>query len=597
MLEGIILDVELDDITRIYVLRKNHKELIKLNFKPIIYVSEHDFYRFEKLFAPMIIDVEFIRKRVGFSSEKARLAGILVNYRDYIKLREKQREVSFNIYNLDIYEEHLLIKVPSLNPVSIYIDETIHGDYLWGLNPGVPDNLRVIEVGKRDREFIVKSEGDTEAYRSLKEIIRELDPSIIVTDEKIDAPGVLRLDSLNYEKYGVAGLMEKAYFSYASPRRVVGLTIGNSIESRQERLALDMGMVLPIKENSNVQVGRLRDYLDLDAGSLIITPDPGIYENIVALDFTSMFPSIILKYNISYETCSLRGINRARGKAFLPLLIEEPYTRRLFFKKLNNAEAIYRAKALKLLLVASYGYAGKLDNRFGNMYCNFWINKIAREIMLKVISLAKDLGLNIVYADTDSVFVSRSDKLGLFISKIKKLFGLPIKIENDFKKLVFIKGVNNQPVIKRYFGLTRNGEIIIKGLMAISSNVPVIIREAQKEMIKAMLNEKSHLIPKIYKKYRSKLVNGAVEPDELTFKIRIGKNFYEYKNNSMIARIARNYKLRRDTVVELIYVGNGAVLRSDYKGSYNVKKYLELLNKAKNELLRGNQRIASSIIP
>lgn len=588
MMEGIILDVELDDVTKIYFLRKGRKEVIKIDFQPVIYVSESDFYKFEELFSPVIIDVEFTKKRIGFSDEKVDLVGIRVSYRDYIKLRELQGTLSFNIYHLDLYEEHLLIEVPSINPVSIRVNKKIQGEYLWGLNTGVPDYLKAIELRKKGYLFIVNKDGEEEVYLSLQEIMKELNPSIIVTSEKIDFPGIITLDPLNHDKYGVAGLMEKAYFSCASPRRVVGLTIGNSIESRQERFALDAGMVLPIKENENVQVGRLSEYLSLDVGGLIITPDPGVYENIVALDFTSMFPSIILRYNISYETCGLRGTKKIDNKAFLPHLIEEPYARRLFFKKINNDDAKRRAKALKLLLAASYGYAGKLDNRFGNMYCNFWINKMAREIMLKVIELAKDLGLNVVYADTDSVFVSRNDKLELFISKIKEMFNLPIKIEHDFRKVVFIRGVNKQPVVKRYFGLTRSGELVIKGLMAISSNVPFMIRTAQKEMMRAMLNKKMDFIQGIYESYRSKLLNGDVTPDELAFNLRVGKNFYEYKNNSAIARVARRYRLRKDSLVEVIYSGNNLVMKSNYRGIYNVKKYLELLDKAKREIFPGD---------
>jgi len=585
MLEGIILDVELNDVTRIYFLRKNCKEVIKIRFTPHIYVPESYFYRFEQLFSSLIIDVEFTKRRVGLSDKKMNLVKIRMNYSDYVKLRKFSKKLSFSIYNLDIYEEHLLISVPSINPVSVRIGERIHGHYLWGLNPGVPDNLRVIEVKRNGSSFIARHDDERDEFSSLEEIIRELDPSIIVTDEQVDIPGVLRLDPLNYEKYGVAGLMEKAYFSYASPRRVVGLTIGNSIESRQERFALDMGIVLPTKENSNVQIGSLREYLDLDVGGLIITPKPGIYEDVVAIDFTSMFPSIILRYNISYETCNLQGIKNVEKKAFLPKLIEEPYARRLFFKKLDSDDAKKRAKTLKLLLVASYGYAGKLDNRFGNMYCNFWINKIAQEIMLRVIKLARKHGLEVIYADTDSVFVTKKENIESFILEIRKLFKIPVKIEHDFRKLVFINGVNNQPVVKRYYGLTRKDDLVIKGLMAISANTPLLIRNAQLEMVKCILKDDYKALDAVYKKYRMKIVEGSVTPDDLAFKIRIGKNFYEYKNNCYIARIARRYKLGKDSVIELIYKGKDVVLKQDYKGVYDARKYLQLLEKARKEIM------------
>ena len=523
MLEGVIVDVELSDVSRLYVRRKNNKEVLRVKFTPHIYVLERDFYKFEELFGGTILDTEYERKPIGISEEKESLVRIFVRYTDYRKLNKIRNKLSFPIFHLDIYEEHLSIRIPSLNRVAIEIDENIHGDYLWGLNPDTPEELRVIMIDKRGETWVAKeiSGEEIESYESLKELIDEIDPDIIISEEKINRPGILSINPRSYREYGIAGMLEKAYFSYAMPRRVIDLTIGNCVESRQERFALDLGRVLPPKENGNVVVGKLKDYLALDAGGIVLTPKPGIYENVVELDFTGMFPSIILKYNISYETCSLHGILNIKGKAFLPRLIEEPYERRLYFKRLKNENAKRRASILKLLLVAAYGYAGKLDNRFGNIYCNFWINKIAREILIKTIQIIKERGSKVIYADTDSVFVLHEDNVSDLVQLLHRKTGLPIRIAHKYRKIVFVKGRNNFPVIKRYFGITINGELIIKGLMTVHRNAPKVIKKAQIEMMKALLDNNERGIDEIFTAYRRKILQGQLELEDLTIEIRI----------------------------------------------------------------------------
>lgn len=586
MLEGIIIDVKLGDVSDLYVRRESIKEVLKARFVPYIYVLERDFYKFEKLFWNIILDTEYERRPIGLTEKKESFVKVFVTYRDYRKLIKIRDRLSFPIFNLDIYEEHLLIRVPSLNKVAIRIGKMIHGDYLWGLNPGIPEELRIIKIEKRGEIWFaseVSGEG-IETYELLKDVIHELDPDIVVSEININRAGILSIDPRTYRDYGIAGILEKAYFSYAMPRRVLRLTIGNSVESRQEKFALDRGMVLPLKENGNVIVSRLRDYLALDAGGIVLTPKPGIYGNIVELDFTSMFPSIILKYNISYETCDLQGVSDKGRKGFLPRLVEEPYKRRLFFKKLRNEKAEKRAKILKLLLVAVYGCAGKLDNRFGNMYCNFWINKIAREILITTIKLAKEYGLRVIYADTDSVFITNGDTISDLIQTLHKKTGLPIRIANEFKKIAFVRGRNGFPVIKRYFGITKENKLIIKGLMAVHHNTPRIIKKAQIEMMKSILNGRPENIDKIFEEYHERILQGRLEPEDLVIEVRTGKHYKEYKINSIIAKIARKHKLRKGTTVKIIYTSNGAIRAENYQGRHSVKKYIEILERARKEI-------------
>jgi DNA polymerase elongation subunit (family B) len=39
-------------------------------------------------------------------------------------------------------------------------------------------------------------------------------------------------------------------------------------------------------------------------GAYVFTPEPGLYENVVSLDFCSLYPSLIIAYNIDYSSCA-----------------------------------------------------------------------------------------------------------------------------------------------------------------------------------------------------------------------------------------------------------------------------------------------------
>jgi len=578
------VDVDVGPIVAIYLRRGEKKDIIRIPFYPKIYVRERDFYRFEKMFGDMIIDVDFLISRLGLK-EKTHLVEIRVSYDDYTKLRKIYRKLSYEIFHIDIYVEHMVIRAPSLNPIDIKIREGIvRGEYLWGLRSEIPPELRIFYL-ERERDYwriMSYGGGEAEIFESLDDFLACYDPDIVISKHKVRRRGVLSIDPDRLE-FGVEGIFEKAYFTYAMPRRAVDLTIGNSVESRQTHYALEMGIVLPQKENSNTYVGKLDEYMEVDVGGLIITPTPGIYENVVALDFSSLFPHIIVRYNLSYENVSLRGIGDIEGKGFLPFIVEEPLERRMYFKKIGRSDAKNRADMLKLLLVSCYGYAGKLDNRFGNFLVNFWINKLSREILLWLISEAKRLGLEVLYADTDSLFVHGDEEKIYWLIKSADNRGFPLNIEYSFRRVVFIRGRNGMPVVKRYYGVTWDGDIIVKGLMAVNRSVPRIVREFQIELISDILNgDKAH--GEILERYIKKVIT-CKDMDMFKATVRFGKNAEDYKNNSWIARLARTIRAKRGNAIEILYTSSGAVPFKYRMAKYSVKKIVSLLKTAYNEAM------------
>ena len=63
-----------------------------------------------------------------------------------------------------------------------------------------------------------------------------------------------------------------------------------------------------------------------------------------------------------------------------------------------------RVNSLKNILVCLYGSTGSLWNRFGNVLAFEEINRLSREVLIKTKDIVQQLGYELVYADTDSIY-------------------------------------------------------------------------------------------------------------------------------------------------------------------------------------------------
>ena len=106
-------------------------------------------------------------------------------------------------------------------------------------------------------------------------------------------------------------------------------------------------------------------------------------------NFESMFPNIIVKYNVSYETVDLYRV-RSKPRSLLVDVVKHFLERRLYYKRLREklyepyrTMADQRQSKLKMLLASCYGYSGNNYNRFGNTLTYEWINRISRKLCIK----------------------------------------------------------------------------------------------------------------------------------------------------------------------------------------------------------------------
>ena len=247
------------------------------------------------------------------------------------------------------------------------------------------------------------------------------------------------------------------------------------------------------------------------AGGMVIAPKPGMHEDVAVLDFKSMYPNIMITYNISPDTyvppeesepeCGVYVAPEVKHrfrkeppgfyKTVLTNLIQAREEIRSKLKRLNPKNPEYRAldarqKAVKVITNAAYGYTGWIGARW-------YIKPVAeaaavwgRETIQKTIELAEKLGLQVIYGDTDSIFVTNEPKkIEKLLQEIGKTLGLEIKPDKTYTRILFTEAK------KRYCGLLPNGELDIVGLEVVRGDWAAVAKSLQEKVLEMLLKEKS----------------------------------------------------------------------------------------------------------
>jgi len=279
------------------------------------------------------------------------------------------------------------------------------------------------------------------------------------------------------------------------------------------------------------------------AGAIVFDSKKGIYDNILVIDFNAMYPTIIDTFNISYDTYSKKGkINidnkyrfKKNPKGWTPIIMRR--LRPIRDKIKNNLKNIkdkdeYRRqkatsdgyKAIINALYGLYGYAGNKEkgrpaSRLYKVEIAECITYLGRTILEEgVIPSLNKLGYEVVYGDTDSIFIklknSQSDEATVLLSQVNDMTTKFIKdrwnvdstmqldVDKIFKRLILF-GVK-----KKYKGKTLEGKIIVKGLEQIRRDSAEITSDVQETIGELVLDNKPkedvvQYLSKVIKKYRT----------------------------------------------------------------------------------------------
>ena len=290
-------------------------------------------------------------------------------------------------------------------------------------------------------------------------------------------------------------------------------------------------------------------------GGLVVEPKEGIHFNVTVMDFASLYPSIIKVKNISYETvrcshdeCKKNTIEQTnhwvctKKNGLTSLLIGSLRDLRVnYYKTMARKDTLTDeerhlytvvSQALKVILNASYGVMGAEIFPLYFLPAAEATTSTGRHIILDTISKCNDAGIEVLYGDTDSLFIKSPppQQIQKIIDRAKNDHNVELEVEKEYRYVVLSDRKKN------YLGVTKNGKVDVKGLTGKKSHTPPFIKTLFFELLDILaevktVDEFKHAKKKISDKISecTKKVQAKEIPlSELAFNVMISKAPKEY---------------------------------------------------------------------
>jgi len=316
-------------------------------------------------------------------------------------------------------------------------------------------------------------------------------------------------------------------------------------------------------------------------GGFVMESKPGLYKNVLVLDFKSLYPSIIATFNIDPMTHDEKGSIEAPNKArflkepegLLPEIIMNLSKMRDEAKKQDNKTASF---ALKTTMNSLFGVLANPQCRFYSLEVANAITHFGQYLIQLCAKLVEKEGHKVIYGDTDSLFVhiegddkSHANERGKYIAKtLNKKLDNDISKEYDRKSRLILQFEKHyamfwMPTIrggeegskKRYAGLLADGEMSIVGLEYVRRDWTLCAREFQYELLKKLFKQEEYTL--FIRKYIEDLKKGKYD-DKLVYRKSLRKNIDEYtKTTPPHVKAARKLDKIENRVIEYVLTKDG----------------------------------------
>ncbi|NVM02731.1 MAG: DNA-directed DNA polymerase I [Candidatus Helarchaeota archaeon] len=314
--------------------------------------------------------------------------------------------------------------------------------------------------------------------------------------------------------------------------------------------------ILSIKgEAKSRAISKGKKYL----GAIVIEPTPGVFFNVVVLDFASLYPSVIQRNNLSYETincphkeCKTNILpntkywvcTRKTGLSALIIGLLKELRVKWFKLKAKDKSLSPEERnmydviqfALKVIVNAAYGVFG-----FANfpLYCPPVADATTaggRFAIEQTIKKAKELNVEVLYGDTDSVFLYNPTKEQ--IDELIKWSSKELEIELDVEKNFRWVALSDRK--KNYLGVYPNGAVDIKGLTGKKSHTPMFLQKLFFDLITILseVEKKEDIEPvkekikKLVKNSLTKLKKKLYSLEDLAFRMVLTRSLEKYKKTT-----------------------------------------------------------------
>jgi DNA polymerase-2 len=301
-------------------------------------------------------------------------------------------------------------------------------------------------------------------------------------------------------------------------------------------------------------------------GGYVLDSRPGLYKNIIVLDFKSLYPSIIRTFKIDpvgmieglldpgQAIAGFEGAVFSRRIHFLPDIITHLWQER-DEAKANQDHA--RSQAVKIIMNSFYGVLASGGCRFYDTRLSSSITMRGHQVLLQTSQWVAQLGYEVIYGDTDSIFISlppeashaQCDRIGRKIQddinrrwqhEIQERHSLECHLEIQFDchysrfLMPTIRG-SELGSKKRYAGLAQSmGEagleekLVFKGLESVRSDWTELAKMFQRDLFDCIFHDQNptEIINLIIHETRS-----GLRDTDLVYRKRLRRALHLYQKN------------------------------------------------------------------
>lgn len=328
---------------------------------------------------------------------------------------------------------------------------------------------------------------------------------------------------------------------------------------------------------------------------------PGIYDNVIVLDFKSLYPSLMCTFNI--DPLSYLGNKKQKDsitnpyktyfkkqQGILPKILQDLWVARDKIKKQKDKIASF---AIKTTMASFIGVLGNPYCRFFNPDLGNSITHSGQFFIKHTESFLQKKGYNIIYADTDSLFIvpkvessKEAEKLGKKLESevnqylsnyIEREYKVKSYLELEYEKIYFrflmpkLRS-SEAGAKKRYAGLNKKGKIEFTGLEFVRGDWTELAKKFQYELLYRIFHKKE--IHNFIKDFVNNTKSGKYN-SLLVYKKSIRKNLEDYtKITPPHVKAARKLEKLDSNIIEYLITLDGPEPIQNIKNSIDYDHYI-----------------------
>ncbi len=321
-------------------------------------------------------------------------------------------------------------------------------------------------------------------------------------------------------------------------------------------------------------------------GGHVLEPTTGLHRNVWVFDFKSLYPSVMRTFNIDPlgfvagtgagedVIRTTTGAAFRRGGAILPRMLDRLAEAREVAKRADDDIA---SQAIKILMNSFYGVLGTPACRFHNPAIANAITGQSRHFLLWSKAWFEERGFDVLYGDTDSLFVlsgladsreahGRGEdfvrQMNAAIARhVRDTWGVESRLELEFEKLytrLFLPSVRHGSAgaRKRYTGVPYGGDVVeFVGMEVVRRDWTDLAKTVQRELY-ARLFADTPVEDYLAQVVRD--VRGGSFDEALVYRKGLRKNLDSYTANTP-PHVAAARKSRSDPgrVISYVMTRNG----------------------------------------